>query len=428
MVRANDYVGLEKAIENKKNLFNYCINLNNSVISTAIEVRALECFNLLINTNELNPILQSENPAISGLAIAVDYYLRAPYNSNKYYLEKLLEKSVNIVPEVLGKCIGDQALFQELVPKIKPTYANLLSLITKAIGKSNGPLIKWLYDFICANNLDWYNELTDKNKFNDQVLKSGIVHDNCEVIEYLKSVGHKIQFCQDGNKTVLSLEYAMKKNSLVVFNYFYEQISQLNQEQLSQIFSNKKIDVFINNNSKVTEIFNEQIKKLLNLPIPWENVHVAIANLILDIYNYEWYQFNCKKLLEYTALKHELIYILGKSGKANGNPYDILTPLKSTLNQKVKSSGLHLQNNIQLNEIKLVLKKNKYLLNFFQFTEPESFSSHWALIFNNTNYQIEFEKFIKQIEILDALPNTKTKPKTKATSKSKSVSNIEINV
>lgn len=416
MVRANDYVGLEKAIENKKNLINYCIDLNDSVIAKAIEVRALECFNLLININELNLILQSENPAISGLAIAIDYYLRAPYNSNKYYLEKLVEKSVCVVPEVLGKCICDQTLFQELFPKIKHTYTNLLSLVTKAMSKLNSQAIKWLFDFIRTSNLDWYVEPAGKNKFNDQVLKAGITHDNCEVIDYLKLIGHEIQFCKDGSKTILSLEYAIKKNSTNAFNYFHEQISQLDTFKQVELFPNKKIDEFIATNSKLNGIFCTQLEKLLSLQVPWENIHVAIANLIIEIYKYQWHQFNYKKEIEYITSKQNLIYILGKSGKVNGNPYTLLNQAKSTINTHLKANYLLINKFANstdiLAELKLVLRKNKYLLDFFEWEVPESFAFHWKLIFQDKNYQMEKQEYFNQIQGISTKPTTSTKSKS----------------
>ena len=86
IVSSNDYDTLEKLIMGNKKLDFNCIKSHTSLIYKAIEVRALECFDLLLSLNDLS-ILQSNNTNISGLNIALLYYLSAPNPSNKYYLD-----------------------------------------------------------------------------------------------------------------------------------------------------------------------------------------------------------------------------------------------------------------------------------------------------------------------------------------------------
>ena len=118
---ANDYIWLENFIQIKDNK---TINLLNSIkskysiIHKAIEVRAKECFDILINIPEIN-IYNCSLGCINGLDIALDYYITAPNNINKYYVDKLLEKNnIVISASTFIKCINSEYLFLKTFEKL----------------------------------------------------------------------------------------------------------------------------------------------------------------------------------------------------------------------------------------------------------------------------------------------------------------------
>ena len=144
IVSTNNYDTLEKLImSNKKPDFN-CTKSGISLISKAIEVRALECFNLLTSLIDLS-VIQSNNSNVSGLNIALEYYLSAPNQSNKYYLDTLIERNVLIDSYSLGKCMENHILFDILFNLIDKNQTNITNLIITSISKTNLYIMNKLY-------------------------------------------------------------------------------------------------------------------------------------------------------------------------------------------------------------------------------------------------------------------------------------------
>lgn len=92
LVINNNYDELSVAIQNKQVDFKSQNRRNIYIIPTAVEYRAIECFELLINgipDDKVNEFTMCQ----SGLNKALEYYGNAPNPKNKYFIEKILNKN-----------------------------------------------------------------------------------------------------------------------------------------------------------------------------------------------------------------------------------------------------------------------------------------------------------------------------------------------
>jgi hypothetical protein len=433
IITCNDYDSLEKIIMCNEKLDFNCTKSGQSLISKAIEVRALECFNLLIELNDLT-ILQSTCSNISGLYIAIDYYSSAPNNLNRYYLEKLLEKNVAIDANSLILCMNDPILFEKMFVRIDKNFKNLSFIIQNSIYKLNIQIMNILYDYIQNKNLPFYNTNENKKKFNDMILKSAIDFNNIIAIDFLESIGHNISSV-DYNQIINfpSLYYSIKKSNTksISFDYFYKKLEELNPKELNQIPHIKNLSlVFINH--QYEKEFKKVLSKLLKLPIDWDDISDVIANLYWRTYDDNRYShyIGRGKTLQQIKIRHQIMYMLLKTNNVKANPYDRLITHKNEINNIINSnykkfavSNNTINNIIVLSEFKSALRKNKYLLNEFGFTEPTSFSDHYKILFTdhykilftdeNSTYETEKNTFMEEMKNLYKLnyENNKTNKK-----------------
>ncbi len=434
IVTNNDYDSLEKLVmSNKRPDFN-CIKSGQSLVSKAIEVRALECFNMLMGLNDLT-VLQSTRPYISGLGTAVEYYSSAPNSSNQYYLERLLEKNVYIDIYTLTKCVDEPGLFEKMFARIDKNSSNMMSLITSAVNKTNMQLLNKLYDFIQNQNAPFYDTPDKKNNFNSQILRNAISANNIGAIEFLENIGHdifKVDSSIGGNNTIPSIYYAIVSNATIAFNYLYKKFEELEKTKLDAIPQIKKMEWVFKNYYKNKKEFNDNLIKLLKLQIDWDDIHNVIANNYCSIYRDNTYfsTYSPKKSFQTIASEQQIIYILLKTNKVKANPFDKINTSKSDLNSMINSNTKRLiQNPVIFADLKLALRKSKYLLNSFGFVEHIGLTEHFKLLFtdNNSVYETEKKNYLEEMEKTYTTGNEEKKTKPKATRKKKAA-DVEIDV
>lgn len=95
MVSANDHDGLNRLLLGKKSVDLNSYKSGQSLISRAIEVRAKECFDIIID-NPNNSMFKNKNSSLNGLTKALEYFSLAPNASNEHYLKRLLEKGATV--------------------------------------------------------------------------------------------------------------------------------------------------------------------------------------------------------------------------------------------------------------------------------------------------------------------------------------------
>ena len=113
----HNYETIEMLINSNQNIDFNCIKSGISLITKAIEVRSIECFNLLLEYDKLT-ILQSNNLHVNGLSIAIDYFSTSPNLSNKYFIDRLFEKNVFIDSVSVCNCMHNIYLFDIMFSKM----------------------------------------------------------------------------------------------------------------------------------------------------------------------------------------------------------------------------------------------------------------------------------------------------------------------
>lgn len=429
IVSTNDYDTLEKLImSNKKPNFN-CVKSGTSLIYKAIEVRALECFNLLMGLPDLS-IIQSNNSNANGLGIALEYYSCAPNQSNKYYLDKLIEKNVPIDSYSLGKCIENPVLFDSMFNRVDKNLSMISNLILTSVNKTNVHAMNKLYDWLYSNNPPYYSTQENKNTFNDMILLTAIASNNIIAIEHLEKLGHNILEIKHQNPHIPSLYYAFMSNTeSIAFNFIFSRMEKLNEETLNQIPGIKKLSVLTNNNSSyyygssTNKISIDFYKKILSLPIDWDDLADCISNYYIGVYrDLGSYYWNTKKTKDKIIEKQQLMYLFLKTNKVKSNPFDKIAiskaDLNSQINNGIKRSG---QNLALVNEQKLFARKCKYILTGTGFKEPVGLSEHFKLVFNEgtDTYETEYANYIGELEGWFKGTSEEKKPKSRVTRKKK---------
>lgn len=441
IVSSNDYDTLEKLImSNKKPDFN-CIKSGTSLISKAIEVRALECFNLLMGLNDLT-VLKSNNTHINGLDIALEYYSSAPNPSNKYFLDKLIEHYVSIDCWSLVKCMDDKILFELMFNRLDKTYNNMNNLICSAIKKNEVTIMNKLYDYLYLSNPQYYSTPETKNTFNDCILKSAIQSNNIIAIEYLETLGHNIMSVNNNSSMKMpSLYYAYISNTDTnAFNFIFSRMEKMDKNALSEIPSITKLSSFTCSPLYNYNVYNfsnkniiECLKKILLLPIEWEDLSDTVTHIYVSIYkNIGNYYYNTKKICEHIDEKINHIYMILNTKKLKTNPYNKIELSKNEMTLSINNVLNKLNGNPQMISIlKSKIRKIKYVLNNFGFKEPDSLDVHFKLVFDNKDssiYDSERLNFTKEIEEWFNKTNEEKKVKVRVSRKKKTSTPLEIDV
>jgi len=439
IVSTNDYDTLEKLIMgNRKPDFN-CIKSGISLVHKAIEVRALECFNLLMGLPDLS-VVQSNNSSINGLGIALEYYSTAPNQSNKYYLDKLIEKNVSIDAYSLGKCMGDPVLFDSMFNRLDKNVNSITNLIGTSVSKTNVHVMNKLYDWLYSNNPTYYSTPETRNAFNDNILRTAIAANNIIAIEHLEKLGHNILSVKySNNNPIPSLYYAyISSTESIAFNFIFSRMEKMDAESLNQIPGIKKLKNILNNSiyyysGSTNKNTLDFIRKILSLPVDWEDLADCIADYYQMIYReLAGYYWNSKRTKDKMIERQNLMYMLLKTNKVKSNPFDKLNvgknELNTNINTGIKRCGTN--NPTALNEMKLIARKCKYILVGSGFKEPAGLSEHFKLIFadGDSTYTTEMTNYIAELENWYKGSTEEKKPKARVTRKKKNEAPAEIDV
>jgi hypothetical protein len=138
----NDYETLEKLIIGKKKVdWNGKDRKGNNAIRKAVEVRAKECFDLLLDNN----VMSLSDPYNSGFTEALEYFSNAPNMSNRYYLNKYIGKKASI----------DLHLIENLILKINlKDHSDIVYSLLDSIDINNYQIESFIRATIDQNNFE----------------------------------------------------------------------------------------------------------------------------------------------------------------------------------------------------------------------------------------------------------------------------------
>jgi hypothetical protein len=403
IVTFNDYEKLTKIMSELKAPKINSVKSQQSLISKAIEVRAFECFNLLINSPELT-IIYNTDTNLSGLRIAVEYYTNAPNSSNKYYLYKLLEYDINTDEYIVSSCINNSELFDILFSKLEKTKHNMLTILFATIKDNQYNLLCQLYDYLNINNLSFYDTIEKKQIFNNDILREAINKKNIKIITFLKSINHDIMTMTISNGIYIpSIFYVLNYNNgkdKIIFNFYYDIMKNMNLEELNNISHiNIFYKIFERNYYNITYIKDytfKSINQILSLPINW----VDLANIITKCYT-EILDDRC--IITRIEKLQIYIYMMLNTKKVNTNPFSKISTRDNHLKiciMRVLAKGGEITK-----KITKLFRFNIYILNHFGFDYYDTSCEHIKLLFNNLdntikeNEKIECIKYFEEIYI-----------------------------
>jgi hypothetical protein len=407
LVTGNDYETIEQLITSNQNINFNCVKSSISLITKAIEVRSIECFDLLLESNKLT-ILQSNNLHVNGLGIAIEYYSISPNLSNKYFIDRLLEKNVLIDNVSVCKCMHDFYLFDIMFNKMEKTHENFSKSLIYSIENTHTFIMHKLFDYL-DNNLEFYNTPEKKHTFNINIFKKAILANNLLAIEHLNSINTNL-LCLIPNENITSLYYTLlKTDNYIIFNYLFLLYEKLDNNLLQQVNSIDKINALLYKEN-ITPLYIKNFLKILSLPIKFYNLEESIIQLYRNIYN-NMLNYNNNYYINQSNNIQLIMYIILKTNQVKVNPYNSVLLCNQDLDIKRLCSISRCKNNTtNINNTTKLFRKNKYILNHFGFIESESMVEYYKLLFDNADnniYELEKIETIKELEIKYNILNEK---------------------
>jgi hypothetical protein len=397
LVIANDYETIEMLINSNKNIDFNCIKSGISLVTKAIEVRSIECFNLLLECDKLT-ILQSNNLHVNGLSIAIDYFSTSPNLSNKYFIDRLFEKNVFIDNVSVCNCMNNMYLFDIMFSKMDKTYNNMHSLFSCSIQKNNTIIMHKLFNYL-NETLDFYNTHEKRHTFNINVFKSAILENNLLAIEHLYSIKTNL-LCVITTENIPSLYYTLLKSNNIIFNYIYSLYEQLDSIQLNEINYIDKLNILVNKEN-ITTLYIKQFFKILSLPIKFNKLEDVIIQLYRIIYNNMLHNNNNNYIVQSNNIQL-IMYMIFKTNQVKVNPYIKLVSSQYDLDAKRLHSITQCKNNTtNIYNTNRLFRRNKYILNHFGFIESEPMAEYYKSLFDNSDkslYKLEEKETMQELE------------------------------
>lgn len=414
-VTANDYIWLEELVQSKKEVNWNCIRFKLSLIHKAIEVRALKCFDILINIPEIT-VYSNSSGQINGMMRALEYYIEAPNEDNLYYVNKLLEKNVFVSTYDVMRCINNDYMFNMLFNKIDKNKTNITNIISNTITNNNLALLIKMYEYIESNNMDYY---TPDNKivFNNMIFKIAVDSLNHEsqnkqpiklqLVEYIMT--KNVEWTNITNVPILY--YSDIYNKPVAFNYFLQLFQNMSAEEINNIPNIKDFTKYLSN-KYYTNINLNSIKSILALPIDFNDMSSNISILFKQIYQDTHYTYSSELDKKYNI--YSIIFYIYSKGLVKINPYLYMVNETTSMKQYIEYIKKSINNNIYKTYC-MCIRMFIYINSKFGFEMPDNIKTIYDFILVDIN--IENEKtdlFAKLDSIINPVPVVK-KSKKKAT-------------
>ena len=365
IINNNDYIKLKKLINQGQiiNLINMT-RMGISLIYKAIEYRSRECFDILIDINNLT-VLKNESSYINGLHIAMKYYNNAQNDSNWYYVEKLLEKGANITVDIL-KNINDKNIFLKIFCRLNKTKERIDSLLKYLITNGKMEQLEDVYFWLIEEEPEYFNSKTNKNKFLEELFCTAIKANNLEMIDILRSEKIDLKIVKDNNQITNSLFFALKNSCKTSFEYLINFYKGLSQTEFDNIKDIKELNLLMDKCTNTEILF--LLCKLINFKYDIGDQTKFVENIIRKNIILGTRHIT-RNNIDYNDDYYMLIYLLGKNNFIKQNPLNNFINNVETYEKEYVSCMPHFKS-IFTGRI----KKLRYLLEFFKFPIPEKFS------------------------------------------------------
>lgn len=386
IVNNNDYKKLKRCIDNNgQNIFSNT-RLGNSILYRAIEYRAKECFDLLIEINDLS-LLKNESSYINGLHIAVKYYNNAPNESNLYYLESLIKKGVNISVDIL-KNINDKELFMKMFLKSKLGKNGLEILLKHFILIGKMELIENIYFWLHEEKPNFFETEENRIAFLEELFPVAIKNSNLEMIDIIRTEKIDLKIVKENNQIMNSLYYALKSGNKESFEYLINFFKELSQEEFDKIKDIKNLNFIFDKKLNFCYDIVTIINKFINLKYDYGDQTSIVENIIKKIFESR-HSGKCIGCDLDDILS--IILILHKKNLIKKNPFINLINNAPIYTKEYETCLYYFKSvyNSRLHNL-------KYVMEHLKITIPEQF----AFInkqFNSEDFKIEKNLYIKSL-------------------------------
>jgi len=334
VVENNNYNELQREIDINPNINLSYYKSQFSLLSTAVKYRAKECFDILV---EFPSVITFDNSHYyNSLSVAVNYYINGRNQSNKYYIDRLIEKKMNVI-NVLPRSVKDIDLFFYLYDKADKTKLPFIQLISKSLTEGCMYVFDCIVDMVIGMNVinNGINTLYE-------ILCEVILRDNMEALDILMKKNINIK------QYSFLLYTAIKHGSTNTFNYFYNFYKKLSNEELNNIPNVSNLntilyDIYYNANKM------EMLNMIFKLGINFGNVATSIASTFTQSLS-QYSQYSRNTIMDQSH--YNVINLLFENKLVTTNPIVYLTIPAIT---KIVSRTFT-QPHIQTNYMKLVAK------------------------------------------------------------------------
>ncbi len=321
MVASNDYEGLEKVIQStsqskSKTDFN-CVKSGISLLQKAIEVRARECFDLLLEIPNLEII--KKGGSLSGIQKALEYYSTAPNPSNEYYVNRLLEKNVPIDSYTLISTMDHPQIFNLMFNRVEKTESTMQSIIQQSISKNNIMVMESMFNILEESNFAFYNDDAKKASFNNKIFTNTVNYStNINAFNFLINRGCNWKILYQNTNLLYHL---MNSNNVHLFNALYPLYESLGPEELNNIIGIKNLTIDPRTYSYDVSNLAEFVEKILKLPIQFNDMGSEVLKIFRKIIDDNYYWGTHAKKMKRSADLILVVNKLYKAGIVKSNPF-----------------------------------------------------------------------------------------------------------
>jgi hypothetical protein len=406
MVEANDYEGLSRLIQSKKKVDLNVVKSHQTLLAKAIEVRSRECFDIILEWPDYK--FFNVNSSLSGLNQIIDYYLVAPNPSNEYYLNRLLDKNVQIGTSIY-KCINHPDIFNRMLFKlvVQPEFTKniILGIIQVAIENANFNIFLQMMENLDNKMVD--STQTEKMEIYKNIITYGIKAQNIQIVDYIinnKNISVKNIIIQ--NQPILYYCFDLRNN--LMFNYFHMLYLKLSEQELNEIPGIKYFSLTTKYREKINfESIKEYFDKIMQLNIQWDSYEKIIKQLFGKIFNSQT-SYSIRYLnVQFTSDVQQifkLMFYCYKTGQIKSNPFvHFVLDCGNNYNgySNIFDSIVKLNNTNISEQLKSFLRGVIYMGKHFNWEAPDTVKNLFNKAFTKEQLDtmmVDKDNFVKSIE------------------------------
>lgn len=391
-VMNNDYEVIQKLIQSNQKINWDCRDRKGYyILHRAIETRAKECFDLLIDNNLVD--------ISTGLTIAVKYYTQAPNPSNEYYLMKLININPSISHYYLCEFFDIPHMFTFLFSHHHKDLINIDNILWRSIEKCKPVIYNQVLDYLETEKPNFW---VNFDNLKQSLFKYGIKYENTDILDFIKSkTNWKLVYGLPSiYQSLLDLKFSSFNHLMIWFEELDKnELEQIpNIKDLNYVFCDAKFD-YLNKNFGD---FFKSVQRIIKLKIDF-NTNKIIPKLYKILIYKDYY-------MKFPINVYYIIWWLLQN-KIIVNPYDNLITTNKLIIVSAELKNTYITR--VLNSEKKIISQFDYIFSYFDHEPNDTIKGF--LDKRDENFLVERKKFIDIMKIKDKEYNqtNTTKPKRK---------------